>query len=206
MIEVETNATILLGLALPDGTANKFPRAVIRDGVGTEQTGAPINSPVDLLHVADGKYQATTTALATAAPLSVLYITYDDAGHTVKSTKFGVKDEDLRIVDPIADQVWDELKAGHVTAGSFGEAVTAAAGHAGLHAVLDNVAHNANNSLTAARLRVFGNKAAADAATLGAADDDNGEILRLKVDSAGYSGVSAAVALEVLSNLRRTSS
>ena len=67
-------------------------------------------------------------------------------------------------------------------------------------------ATDGNNNLTAARLRLFASKAAADAATLGAADGADSEILRLNIDSASYAAGNATPALEVLTDMRRTSS
>lgn len=106
--------------------------------------------------------------------------------------------------------VWDAAKSAHVLSGSFGEAMVAAAGHAGLHCVLDggsgaaSLPHDSNNQLTAARLRIFADKATADAATLGAADGADGELIRLFIDSAIYNAGSLAAVPTVLAALRRT--
>lgn len=209
MLEVETNATVLLELSLADGDATKFPRARIYNSAGTEQTGAPFNSPVDLSHVANGLYQATTTAAAAAGKFSVHYVTYQDAGHTTVSNKFARVGEDLRVVTPIANQVFDAPSASHVVVGSIGEALIFMAGNAGKHSLLDggsgfaNVQQSSNNQLTSARLRIFASAAARAAATPGAADGADGELKRIDMTGSYVAGNQSPPSIDVLQRFAR---
>lgn len=117
---------------------------------------------------------------------------------------------DLSATD-VENAVWDAAKSGHVVAGSFGEAVVAAAGHAGLHCVLDggagaaNIPDDGDNNLVSARLRIFATKALADAAALGAVDGADGELLRLNIDLASYTAGNQTPNIQRLVSMRRTS-
>jgi hypothetical protein len=196
MIQAETGSDVLLTLALKDGSVGESPTAQVLDDAGVAIAG----SPFALVDRGDGLYQATFAAPA-VGDYSVLF----------ETTGFETVSEQLRVRAPVADQVLDEALSGHASAGSVGEALLAAAGHAGLHAVLDggdgapSIPHDLNNQLTAARLRIFGDKAAADAATLGAADGADGELLRLFVDAATYNAGSLSAVPTVLAAIRRTS-
>lgn len=205
-IHAEVGGNMLLHLLLSDGVAGLFPQAEVEDTGGTPIAG----SPFDLTDLGGGSYALHPSAPA-AGDYIVTFKTYTDAGHTTLSTAYRFKDEQVFVRDATADAVWDAAKTAHTTAGTFGEAVIAAAGHAGLHAVLDggsgsaNAPHNSNNNLTSARLRIFKDKVDADAATLGAADAADGELLRLNVDLASYVAGSVTVSPEVLASMRRTS-
>lgn len=67
----------------------------------------------------------------------------------------------------IADAVWDELVAGHVTTGSAGLAIQLAAAGKGGNSRLDNFTYDAAGMMTAGRLRIFDNAAHAEASTAG---------------------------------------
>lgn len=79
--KIKVNTPILLTLQLHDGAENKYPQAVIRDSAGNTILG----SPVDLPHIGNGLYRDLTKSLASPQIISVTFITYDDASHTVES-------------------------------------------------------------------------------------------------------------------------
>ena len=158
-----------------------------------------------------GLYQVNWTA--TLGQFSAKYLTYIDAGHTTQANYEPALSR-VRILDAEteAQRVWLVEMADVVAAGTQGEALAAVAGHAGRNTVLDggagiaDVVHDVtNNQLQSARLRVFATKAAADAATLGAADGADGELFRLVFDVANYiAAPTSSPNNDVLQNARRT--
>jgi hypothetical protein len=92
-IEAEPGETILLCLALNDGTAGLFPRAIIRNPNGT--TFATVDIDGDN---GDGSYQQpfTISGAASEEDRSVVYRAYADAGRTVPSD-FDLGHELLRV-------------------------------------------------------------------------------------------------------------
>ena len=79
--KVKVNTPIPLTLQLWDGATDKYPQAEIRDSGGSLALG----SPIDLPHVGSGLYRDLTKSLASAQIISVTFVTYDDAGHTIES-------------------------------------------------------------------------------------------------------------------------
>lgn len=197
MIEAETGGDVLLTLALKDGSTGEAPTAQVVDDTGTPIAG----SPFAMSDRGDGLYQATLTA-PTSGDYSVLF----------ETSGFETVSEQLRVRAPVVDQILDEPIASHVTAGTVGEALLAAAGHAGLRAVLDggagspSIPHDANNQLTSARLRVFADGTDISLVTLGAADGADGELIRLNVDAAQYNAGSLSAVPTILANMRRGAS
>lgn len=195
----------LFTMTVEDGNTGLFPRVRVYDDAGA------FVQAVDLSHVGFGKYQAPANATLPLGKYGLLFLVYTDAGHTVLSADYAQGDGQVTVIKATADDVWDEAIADHVLIGSTGEALLATAGHAGLHGVLDGgsgspaIPHNTNNNLTTCRLRIFATKALADASTLGASDDADGELLRLNVDLANYMAGSLTAVPEVLTSIRRTS-
>lgn len=200
---------LLLNLRLASEVAGRFPQVTIRDSSGTTVAG-----PLNMTDQGGGLYQAIWVS-PVLGQYEAGYLTYTDAGHTTRSIDEPASD-DIFVSDAaadvadIADAVWEEAAADHVTDGTMGVLQVAAGGHAGANSVLDggagvpNIPHNSNNNLTSARLRIFANKAAADAATLGAADGADGEIIRLNFDVANYTNGTTTAVPEILINALRT--
>ena len=70
-----------LALVLPDGNTGKFPQAEIyQPGSATPLT------TVDLAHLANGVYVVTGQTMPDFDYVLVLFITYNDAGHTIESS------------------------------------------------------------------------------------------------------------------------
>lgn len=111
----------------------------------------------------------------------------------------------------VEDAVWDSLKTSHISAGSLGEALALAAAHAGVDVVLDggsgnaSIQHDADNNLTAARLRAFASSGLASAATLGAADGADGEFRKFDI-AASYTNGNASPTIKVLTDMVRVTS
>ncbi len=89
----------------------------------------------------------------------VQVIAQNSAGLQVVTVGSGVTEQDKL---DIADAVWDEAKAGHLTAGTYGaEFQTLAAdivkvlGLIGENVLWSNLSHDANNNMTAARITVY---------------------------------------------------
>ena len=150
-----------LELLLPDGNTSKYPQAHVYDSAGSEVSG----SPFTLTHAVNALYRNTSFVPLTSGRFSAIFITYNDSGHTVESTKYGRARDNFEVdsriseitaiksqtdqlgftggnvnaetkvnsdkteyslttaeKEDIADRVWDEARADHQTAGSFGEA------------------------------------------------------------------------------------
>ena len=69
-----------LALVLPDGAVGKFPQAEVYGLAGT------LLNTYDLTHRAKGLYTNNGQTMPAEAWVTVLYITYDNAGHSVEST------------------------------------------------------------------------------------------------------------------------
>ena len=97
---IEVNQSSLIEIQLYDGDATQFPRVRVYDNAGTELTGAPYNSPIDLTHRATGLYTATVTPTS-EAEVVLTSIIYSDAGHTVINKKYNQDSEawSVRSVD-----------------------------------------------------------------------------------------------------------
>jgi hypothetical protein len=203
---------IILSLKAENRQAGLFPQAAVYDDAGAQIAGSPFN----LSDGGNGRYSLTIPTPGVVGEVyEVDFTIFTDAGYTTIATGLGHPGGDIiYVIDTdtmSAVTMWTLAKSGNAPPGSFGEALVAAAGHAGLHAVLDggvgfpNIQVNGNNNLTQARLRIFEDKAAADAATLGAADGADSELLRLFIDLADYAAGAAAPTIQVLANMRRTS-
>ena len=68
-----------LVLQLGNGATGKFPQAYVRDAAGALITGAPF----DLPHISLGLYRLLTVQMPDTPHVTVQYIVYSDAGHTV---------------------------------------------------------------------------------------------------------------------------
>lgn len=204
LVRGRVGEALLLNLRLQSETAGLFPQVTL-----TDDTGATVTT-IDMTDIGGGLYQAEW-ASPTLGQFEAGYLTYTDAAHTTRSNDLAGGD-DVLITDASADAglVWERQQADHVTDGSFGQAMALVAGHAGKNAVLDggpgqpNVPHNVSNNLISCRLRVFATAAQAAAATLGAADGADGEILRTTFDSANYVAGSLTATPQVLANFLRT--
>jgi hypothetical protein len=75
--------------------------------------------------------------------------------------------EDTTLPAEIADAVWGAMQADHKVLGSFGDLMRRIVALQKEHYVIDNMEHNAQGLLTAARIRLFENKADVAAATDG---------------------------------------
>ena len=176
-----------LALSLGDGSTGLFPQAEVRQGA-TPVPGSPFN----LVDHGNGSYSLDPAAPA-AGDYDVVFKVYEGSYGGTPSTLFPFSTSTtLHARDPIEDQVWDAQKTDHLDLGSFGEALVAAAGHAGLRALLDGgagnpeIVHDSNNQLKASRLRIFPDDASYSAAAPGAADGADGEMMRIVVDIADY--------------------
>ena len=72
---------LLVELVLPDGNTGKFPQVEIYNAAGTLQ------DTLDLTHTASGLYQVEWTNTDTEGHYSAIFITYNNAGHTIESGK-----------------------------------------------------------------------------------------------------------------------
>lgn len=81
----------------------------------------------------------------------------------------------------IADSVWDEAIAGHLTTGSAGLALFLSKGLAQCNYVLDNTTFDSAGMLTGGRIRIFPNAATAGAATNGGAGE--GEVASFTISA-----------------------
>lgn len=93
----------------------------------------------------------------------------------------------------VAAAVWDVARSGHVTSGTFGEGISniqssldIVTGLLKENSMVDNTTFTGSN-MTAARIRVFANKTAAQAATIGSSNGTDGETQRYLV-TATYAG------------------
>lgn len=194
MIEVEEGGTILFELVVADGSSGLFPQ------VELYTSGGGLSSTTDLTNVADGLYQATLVAPA-AGHYSAIYLTYTDAGHTTLDTQVDQVAEHYRIFATIEDQVWDSVRASHVTAGTFGEGVASVQGDLTGNVqndVLGDVAGNVDGSVGSIASGGISNTSfaagAIDAAALAtdAAQEIRDEILS---DSTPFAGADIAAIL-----------
>lgn len=83
----EINQSTGIGLKLFDGATNQFPRARVYNAAGTEQTGAPWNSPIALTHRANGFYSASVTPDA-EGEFFVVFRVFSDSGFTTLNRKY----------------------------------------------------------------------------------------------------------------------
>lgn len=77
-IQATRNVATLLRLQLADGDSGKFPQGEVYDSSGS------LISTIDLIHQANGLYQAPVT-FTSVGEFDVVFITYNNAGHTVES-------------------------------------------------------------------------------------------------------------------------
>lgn len=94
MVQGFAGDTVGLELALQDGDGGKFPQASIYNAAGSLQI------TLDLTHTALGLYQVNWTSSEIEGHYSVIYITYNDAGHTIESNKHGRVTDHILIVTP----------------------------------------------------------------------------------------------------------
>lgn len=91
------------------------------------------------------------------------------AGFEIKTG--ALADKIAGLPDDIADAIWDALQADHKVLGSFGDLMRRIVALQKEFYVIDNMSHNAQGLLTAARIRLFESKAA----VLAASDGGSGE-------------------------------
>ncbi len=182
--------------SLKDGTTGAIRTLTVFNGA------AVVQGPTVMTDRGSGRYDYTAASPATAGYYQLL----------IETPGFETVSDVLLVSADFASQILDEALSGHVTIGTVGEALAAAAGHAGLRVVLDggpgvpNIPHSSDNQLTTARLRVFATDAAVAAATMGALDGADGELLRLNVDVASYQPGNANASPAILTNMRRSRS
>lgn len=102
---------------------------------------------------------------------------------TVVARPIVTMDEVPPTVDEIADQVWDELLSGHLTANTTGLALAIAQGLSQANFVLDNTSFDAAGMMTSGRIRLFPDAATAGAATQGGSGQ--GEFATFLVSASG---------------------
>lgn len=176
--------TIPLALVVEDGATTLFPVARV-----FSSAGAPVGSPIDLLHVSAGFYLASFIVPA-AEKYVVRYDIFADALHTQDLSSRRGKGEDLIIADidtvfgaAVADAVWDAPRAAHGIVGSFGEALRTIFGvSAKANFRIDDMVYDAQAFLLTARLRVFPDATTAAASTPGGTGE--GEIHTLTLTGA----------------------
>lgn len=194
-LEAEVGGTYTVTLVVADGTTGLSPTAETFSG------GVSVDGPFALTDQGGGLYNTTRSAPAAG----------DYSGLIVAGVGFERSSYNLRVRDPVADQVWDASRSAHAVVGSFGEALIAAAGHAGMHVRLDggagfaNIQDDGDNNLTSARARIFATAAAEAAATNGAADGADGELVRLNVNVATYAAGNQTPTIRRLLNMSRSS-
>jgi len=101
MIHGNNGDAIELGLSLPDGATDQYPRVRIYTDAGA------LDDTIDLTHVAYGFYKGTYTPGATGF-FNAIVVVYTDAGHTVESTTYGRSGAILKI-DEIETNINDIL-------------------------------------------------------------------------------------------------
>ena len=89
-----------LSLQLEDGDATKHPQGTVYNDAGT-----PLSTE-DLSHVAQGHYTAPFT-FTILGDFFVVYVVYDDAGHTTESANFFRSEDRFRVseVEPKIDSI-----------------------------------------------------------------------------------------------------
>jgi len=162
LIEAEVSGTVLLTLALKDGSTGESPLATVKDSAGVPIAG----SPFALTDEGSGLYQAVFAAPA-EGDYSVLF----------ETSGFETVSEQLRVRDPIDEQVWGATLASFIDPGSTGEALIIAGGQGGLNARVDALAYDANDRPTSFRVRIFPDATTAGASTAGGTGE--GEIVTL---------------------------
>lgn len=100
-----------LELLLPDGNTGKYPQAHVYDSAGSEVAG----SPFDLTHSANALYRNTAYTPGSAGRYSAVYITYNDAGHTLESAKHGRAKEHFEVDSRIAEVTAIKTKTDQLT-------------------------------------------------------------------------------------------
>lgn len=167
---------LLLDLVLADEAAGLFPQVTVFDDAGAVQTG-----PLDLADRGGGLYQVEW-AVPVAGQFSAVFLTYTDAAHTIKAEyEAGLSHIRIETWESVADAVLDADVQDHLNAGSVGEAILLAAGHAGLYVRDDALTYDAEDRPLTFRRRIFPNEATAIASTPGATGE--GEIVTLLVDA-----------------------
>lgn len=87
-VPIAPGSSVPLALLLEDGAAGKFPQAEIRDPAGT------LLNTLDLTHIASGHYTNTTFLMPDEAWVAVVYIVYNEIGHTTESIDH-LRDQDV---------------------------------------------------------------------------------------------------------------
>lgn len=182
MSEGLVGSPVLVELVLDDRAGGKFPRARIIDS-----TGAQIGTPLLLVGAPawTGLYQAEW-ASPVAGQFSVVFEVYEDAGFTIQSDYVPTV-EHLRVLDPndAISSLLDAPLAGHLTAGSVGEALKIAFADGGGAVRDDAITYDANDRPLTLRRRIFPDAATAAASTPGGTGE--GEVITISVNASHLS-------------------
>jgi len=207
--EGDDAATIDAALSVSHGAGSWSTATGFSTPAEVAASQAAIQADIAALNnLSSADIQAAMTAQGYTTPRASLLDNLDAAISSIATQIASLNDLDA---SEVAAAVWSAAKTGHVISGSFGEALVASSGDAGLNTVLDggpslpDIPH-ADNNLTSARLRIFATANAATAATNGAPDGADGELLRLNFDLADYGDGSIATVPKILKNALRTSS
>lgn len=123
---IPSGTSLILNCLLQDGNTARYPLAFVYN---TSDMSEIIGSPFSLSHMDEGMYVNHSVGVADGRYL-VVYVVYDDVGHTILSARYGrtfdVFDvNDIVNVQAIAEAVWQLSRAGNQPAGSFGEFLNA---------------------------------------------------------------------------------
>jgi hypothetical protein len=121
---IPSGSNLVLNVLAGDGNTGKFPLAYVYTDTFIQVAG----SPFTLSHVGQGLY-SNMSVTEPDGRYVVVYVIYDDAGHTSPSPRYNRTTDtfdvnDIVNVNAISEGVWRETLAGNVPAGSFGEAVS----------------------------------------------------------------------------------
>lgn len=142
--------------------------------------------PIQGQDIGDGDYAFKFIAPITEAEYIGQVIFYETIAKAVETPGAPRTSVCFVVEESLATQIWCLAKKGHTKPGTFGEAVAAAAAEAGLDSISDQIPHDGFNNSTGRRIRVFDNPASVDAATIGAADDTQGECFTFYASEVRY--------------------
>ena len=108
---VPFGSALNLELLLPDGNTGKYPQAHVYDSAGSEVAGSPFN----LTHSANALYRNTAYTPSAVGRYSAVYITYNDSGYSVESTKHGRAKEHFEVDSRIAEVTAIKAKTDQLT-------------------------------------------------------------------------------------------
>lgn len=178
MSEGLVGSPVLVELVLDDRASGLYPRARVID-----KTGAQVSPVLNLAEAPawSGLYQAEWLT-PSAGDFSVVFEVWMDAGYTI-AADYDAAVEHLRVLDPddAVDNILDAALAGHLTAGTVGEALKIAFAEGGGATRDDALTWDANDRPLTMRRRIFPDAATAAASTPGGTGE--GEVITLTVSA-----------------------